>query len=187
MSRNIQGVVEVVAQRGKAYNVKIGNDWFGYGFSAPSFKKGDNVAFTTVLNGKFENVDVNTVEILSAAPTAAAPAGGGSGGGGKDAYWADKEKRDDGRQAVIIYQSARNAAIDTIELAYNLGALSFPAKVKASEKLDVLREQIEAVTNSYYDNAVSIGNGSGAFTDELNYLGGTAVAINVADVDNNEE
>ena len=72
---------------GTIYNIKVENDgnddWFGYGFDAPTFGVDSEISFDIEVNGKFENVIVETLEIIDNqnAPAPARKARGGTGGG----------------------------------------------------------------------------------------------------------
>ena len=72
---------------GTIYNIQVENDgnddWFGYGFDAPTFGVDSEISFDIELNGTFENVIIETLEIIDNqnAPAPArksrAPASGG--------------------------------------------------------------------------------------------------------------
>lgn len=53
---------------GTIYNIKVENegndDWFGYGFDKPTFGVDSEITFDVEVNGKFENVIVETLEVL---------------------------------------------------------------------------------------------------------------------------
>jgi len=72
---------------GTIYNICVENDgnddWFGYGFEAPTFGVDSEISFDIEVNGKFENVIVETLEIIDNqnAPAPARKARGGTGGG----------------------------------------------------------------------------------------------------------
>lgn len=72
---------------GTIYNICVENDgnddWFGYGFDAPTFGVDSEISFDIEVNGKFENVIVETLEIIDNqnAPAPARKARGGTGGG----------------------------------------------------------------------------------------------------------
>lgn len=77
---------------GTIYNIQVENDgnddWFGYGFDAPTFGVDSEISFDIEVNGKYENVIVETLEIIANVnpPTPARKArGGASGGRGKPA------------------------------------------------------------------------------------------------------
>jgi hypothetical protein len=72
---------------GTIYNIQVENDgnddWFGYGFEAPTFGVDSEISFDIEVNGKFENVIVETLEIIENVnpPAAKRKARGGAGGG----------------------------------------------------------------------------------------------------------
>lgn len=140
----VNGVVEFIsskpAGRGTAHNIKVGGDWYGYGFNAPSFSKGDNIKFTWTANGNFKNVDVASVEVLSAVVEAATPKG-------KATDWDAKDKR-------IAYMSARNTACAVVKAAIDIGAFKLPTKAadKYGAFVDAVEEQAQEYFHSLYDS-----------------------------------
>ena len=90
---------------GTIYNIKVENegndDWFGYGFDAPTFGVDSEITFDVEVNGKFENVIVETLEILDNQnpPAAKRKARGGSGGGRAPRGGASKPARQPRGQA----------------------------------------------------------------------------------------
>ncbi len=74
---------------GTIYNICVENegndDWFGYGFEAPTFGVDSEISFDIEVNGKFENVIVETLEIIDNqnAPAPARKARGGAAAGGR--------------------------------------------------------------------------------------------------------
>lgn len=72
---------------GTIYNIQVENegndDWFGYGFDAPTFGVDSEITFDIELNGTFENVIVETLEVLDMqnAPAPARKARGAASGG----------------------------------------------------------------------------------------------------------
>jgi len=75
---------------GTIYNIQLEESnedrtesWFGYGFDAPTFGVDSEITFDIEVNGKFENVVVETLEVLDMqnAPAAARKARGGASGG----------------------------------------------------------------------------------------------------------
>jgi len=75
MSEHVEGIVKAISEkaagRGTVFNIKVDidgqEDWFGHGFDKPDFAKGDEIAFDIILNGEYENIDPDSVEILNAA------------------------------------------------------------------------------------------------------------------------
>lgn len=77
MSEHVEGIVKAISEKatrggGTVYNAKIDidgqEDWLGCGFDEPDFVKGDELAFDIVMNGEHENIDMESVEVLVAAP-----------------------------------------------------------------------------------------------------------------------
>jgi hypothetical protein len=76
MSDHIEGIVARISAKAggrsgdKVYNICMeidGEDdaWFGHGFDEPVFQEGDEIEFDVEYNGDFENVDKETVNIIS--------------------------------------------------------------------------------------------------------------------------
>jgi hypothetical protein len=76
---------------GTIYNICVENDgnddWFGYGFEAPTFGVDSEISFDIEVNGKFENVIVETLEIIDNqnAPAPVRKSRGGASSRGKPA------------------------------------------------------------------------------------------------------
>ena len=104
MSKTVEGIVQFIGQRGKAYNIKVSDAWYGYGFTKPEFAQNDRVKFNVVEKNGFENVDPTSVEVLEKGAIAQ-PASGGS----KSVDWDLKDRR-------IEFQSARRDAILLLHL-----------------------------------------------------------------------
>lgn len=133
----VTGVVTAISKK-KAYNIQIDDgDWYGYGFDAPEFSKGDKISFTVTKNGKWENVDVDSVEIHK---TSGGQSSAGTTERGSD-LWNDTQK-------AICWQSARACAIDTVNNLYTHGILKPSAK--AALRQDEYDSHIREYTEKYY-------------------------------------
>jgi hypothetical protein len=145
--------------------------FFGCGISDPKVKKGDTIEFDyEIVNGR-ASVVVDSINLLSSAPSDRADSYGGSGGqpgkangggGGNAQYWEDKTKRDiendDYRRANDIriqYQSARNAAITVTDLLVKAGAIIIPEKKGSG--YDVIMGKIEDLTNEFFQKCSAVG------------------------------
>ena len=168
---------------GTIYNIQIEEEggaesWFGYGFEAPTFGVDSEISFDIEVNGKFENVIVETLEIIenvnppaakrkarggraAAAPArkprggaAAAPARQPRGGAAKEpAARAPKAaaKADvdwDRKDRLIRAQSCQNTAVATVALMQAAGVLPKP-KTKA-DGYDALQALIEKETQRLF-------------------------------------
>lgn len=150
MSNIVTGQVEFISEkpagpRGNlAYNVKMSDgEWYGHGFDKPNFEKGDTVTFSVSTNGRFKNIDKKSVEVHKGAPAQSA----------KQTY----VKKEDNRQAVIVHQSARNAAIDYANVALTHGLIKVPADQK--KKLDFVDAFVEEYTTQFHEAAMAVFEG----------------------------
>ena len=71
------------------------------------------------------------------------PASGGKGG-----------YNDEKRQAVIVFQSARNTATDLVTAALAAGALALPAK--NADKFDCLQALVDTLTTRYFNENMEV-------------------------------
>ena len=85
---------------GTIYNIQLeaSNDdrtesWFGYGFDAPTFGVDSEISFDVEVNGKFENVIIETLEIIDNQNAPAPARKGRSGGGARPARGGAKPAR----------------------------------------------------------------------------------------------
>jgi len=88
----VYGVVQKITAKdtrngGKIYNICVDVDgedeWFGYGFDAPEFGEGSEIEFDVEMNGDYENVDIDSLEIIELVEPKRSGRGGKSGGKGR--------------------------------------------------------------------------------------------------------
>jgi len=154
MGTSITGIVEAISQKaiangGSVYNFKVNNAWYGHGFVAPAFNKGDNISFEYSANGKFNNADVSTIAVLAEAP-AASPAAAAQPAAGSNAW--------DDRQNSILYQSSRKDALTLVGLGLQYGELSLGSK--KADKLVVLEATVDKYTEQFFADAKNMGKTS---------------------------
>lgn len=148
----VTGQVKAISQRGNAFNIRVDDDWYGYGFNKPAFNKGDTISFDFQQRGNFKNVDAKTVQVGASAPAQqAAPASGGSAPA--------KSGRDFGaNQVAIQYQASRNSAIALVSAALAAGEVTLPTK--KGDRLDALLALVDDLTDQYHaktDQVVKAG------------------------------
>jgi hypothetical protein len=156
--QNFTGVVEFVRKNDAGYwSVKtIDGQWFGTGKVKPACSEGDEVAFDYALNGKYNNMELDTLEVISsgnAIPEKAAKkawSGGKKGGDTRDAsYWDAKDAQAVKTQKEIRFQASRNAAIAVIDVALKAGVLTIPEGKAADAQFKVLLTYVDKVTDRY--------------------------------------
>jgi len=160
--------------RGKklwSFTLKEAEGFFGCGISDPKVRKGDTIEFYyEVVNGR-ASVIVDTINLLSGAPSDRVPGNSDSGnqpnkangtGGSNAQYWEDKTKRDiendeyrRGNDIRIQYQSARNAAIEVTGILVAAGTLIIPEKKGAGA--EVILAKIEDLTNEFFQKCSAVG------------------------------
>jgi len=158
MSETVKGVVEVISNRGKAYNIKVDGNWYGFGFESPGFEEGTVVEFEVKANGKWKNVDNDTLKVLGKS-TAPAPKAdnksSGSTGGSREDYWSKKEERDVVVQRQICYQAARNSALTFLEVLLSAECLRLPAKV--ADRAEVMEGALKHYTEVFAEATFDYG------------------------------
>lgn len=156
----VKGTVSKVGQRGKAWDIYIGDKRYGSGFKAPACQAGDVVQFEVeVLEWKgksYENVQDGTLEVLpdekpavsTAKPAPKAATSGGSNSGGKPGqdYWDAKDRK-------ITFLACQKDAIQLVDIALRNDALSLGAA--KGKKLGVLVAEVNKVTNELFSYVVS--------------------------------
>lgn len=138
-----QGQVALVTEkqldngRGTVYSFKLEDgNWFGLGFTKPSFDKGDFIEFAYDQKGQYKNADAKSVVVKDTAP--AAPAAQTAAPAAKT-NWDEKDKR-------ITMLACRNASIELAKLGIEAGAI----KLGAKNKMDNLLNTVEALANDLY-------------------------------------
>lgn len=134
----ITGTLNRIMNRGKAWNIQVDSEWYGYGFEKPNANEGDQVSFSVTMNGQYKNVTKGSLQVSSAAP-AQAPAPSGNSGGG-NSYAA--------RDTSIQYQSSRKDALAVLPILFEQGAVSLPAKKEA--KYDACLALLDELTNRFF-------------------------------------
>ena len=139
------GVVERVAQNSaNFYNAKVDGEWYGTSSkNAPEFQEGDTISFAYNMNGRFKNMDPDTITVKASA----GPSNADSSGGNTEAPKANTYQD---RQAAISFQSARNAAIETVDLMLRHEAVKLPTKV--ADRYDGVLSFIDELTARYYSD-----------------------------------
>jgi hypothetical protein len=160
--------------RGKklwSFSLNGEDGFFGCGISDPKVKKGDTIEFYyEIVNGR-ASVIVDTINLLSSAPSDRAPGNSGSNyqpnkangtGGGNAQYWEDKTRRDlendeyrRSNDVRIQYQSARNAAIEVAGILVAAGLLQIPEKKGSG--YEVVMGKIEDLTNEFFHKCSAVG------------------------------
>lgn len=84
MADTMQGIVEKITEKktakGLFFSINVEGDWFGFGKEAPEFGEGSEVFFEISVNGDFENVDNDTLNIIDNQNPPAKKSSGRSGG-----------------------------------------------------------------------------------------------------------
>lgn len=173
----VEGAVEFVKQNNAGYYaVKMSDgQWYGCAKDKPEFDKGDNIRFEVVTNGRYLNVDMDSVEMLgkSAAPARRAPPARTGGAQkftkdvSKDEYWKAKEARDIARddrlakrdimtQNEIRLQASRNAAIELMGIALSSGIVVLKDEKKKGQNFDILTTYVDKLTAKYYEETKAV-------------------------------
>lgn len=146
------GVVEKIHQNAKAYNIVVDGDWYGYGWlndGAPDFNEGDSISFEYEKKGRFSQIKKETIKKSQGTPKKAS-----SGGGSFD-----------NRQLSIQYQSARNAAIETVNMLVVAGLVPLPAKKAAS--YEAAMSLIDDLTAKYHNDVDTVVENGGLVLEDL--------------------
>lgn len=148
-----------------------GNDNVKYGTGKQQCPHpvGSKVRFTVLRNGQYLNVKPGTLSLVeggatttpqapTSAATTAAPVQAQShpqrvpsvvNGDFKVSPYSDD------RQCSIVFQSARNAAIETVKLLLSADAMGFKATTKPGERHDLITAKISDVTREYFHEAIN--------------------------------
>lgn len=180
----VEGVVEQISPRGKATNIKVNGNWYGCGFNGVPCQQGDQVSFPVVQNGQYLNADTPNMQIIGRgnqnAPAqqqqAQPQTGGGNSGGGNPASSNNRRgstgsgygsrKLEDPVQVSITQQSARNAAIQALNVAAQADAIPLPAK--KADKLDAFLALVDQVAERYYKETLKIAK-AGGYVERAEY------------------
>lgn len=140
----ITGKVQSKSRAGTG--IKINNTWYN----------GKTDMLATVEYGSEATIEVddknNVIAVITAAPAAdTGPAKAVAKSGGWD---------DPRRQEVIVFQSARNAAIDVVDKMIQAGAVALPSK--QADKLDAYNALVSIKTVEYYNQAMLVYEGQAA-------------------------
>ena len=136
-----KGIVEVVNERNGMWSFKVGEDWYGAGKYPPKFDKGDEIEFQFTKNGKWNNLEFNTVTVLEKAPTQSAPASSGSSSGGTN--WDLKDKR-------ITYLACRKDALAMADILVKTDAMVLPPASKKADRYQVILDLVDELTDVSY-------------------------------------
>ena len=120
------------------YSFKVNDVWYSCGFENPKVNQGDVVEFNYEDSAYGPQVDVDTVKVVGSEPSTSTSSGST---GGYD------------RQASIVYQSSRTAAIEITKLALQYDILTLP-KAK-NKQLETLLDYVEELTNDFAAAAIN--------------------------------
>ncbi len=140
----------------EVFSLQINGEWYGCGFKKlpAGAEEGANISFSYDQNGEYKNLNATTVTVVSAA--AAPPAGGSAPARGNAG---------DDRQRVIVYQSARNAAIEAFAAMSAADAIALPTK--KGDKYDAAMAFIVELTDRFHVDAMAVYTGDLTITDPL--------------------
>ena len=155
-ANNYSGVVADVKKNDAGYfSLKMTDgEWFGCGKVKPPVSTGDEVSFDYSKNGKYNNADVDTIEVISEGNNVPAPkakwSGKKSGGDAdKSAYWDAKEARDITVQKEIRYQASRNSALTALDIAIKHNLVTIPDAKKGTSQMEVFLTYVNKLTNKF--------------------------------------
>ena len=138
------GTVDRIKQHGRAYNLQVNGEWYGFGFNQPDFEEGTEVEFDIKMRGRYANVDTSTFKVV------------GQGSGKPSGHASGKSPSRD-VQGSINWQSARNAAIEIVKVGVEAGAVSVgTAKAK---KLDNILALVDNLTERFYFDTDAVAQG----------------------------
>lgn len=162
----MEGFVQAITFNGKAYNAKINDSWLGCGFKEPTFKEGDYISFTITQNGKWKNLDQESVKQLPP------PANKGPTTQANSRFISN-----DDRQRSIVYQSSRTAALEVLKYLIDKEVIKWPTKKLDQEqfflmKLDELTIELatKALSPDYEASTESYGHVEVEDVTEDSYL-----------------
>lgn len=143
------GILTKVLPKATGYfSLKIGDEWYGGGKTAPNAAEGDMVEVTynsKDVKGKLyhNSVAIKVVNKTAAVAASAKAAVAQGAGGDKDAFWRKKEDRDIVNDHKRELGATRNTAVEIVNFAIEKGFLPAMDKVKAAEKFDLYLSMIE--------------------------------------------
>lgn len=147
------GILTKVLPKATGYfSLKIGDEWYGGGKTAPDASEGDmvEVTFTTKEVGGKVYRNATSIKVANKSATVARSAKaavGLSSAGDKDLYWKNKEARDvvnDGKREL---GATRNTAVEIVNFAIDKGYLPALDKAKAQDKFDLYLSIIEGTAH----------------------------------------
>ena len=114
------GIVEVVSEKGGIHSLKLNDGkWYGFFKTLPACEKGDNVTFQFETKGTFLNAKAGSLIVEKTPQKQKSEAG---------ATTTVMKAGSDVRQDSIVWQSARNAAIELVGVMVQAEAVKLPAK-----------------------------------------------------------
>lgn len=164
----MKGVVKAFSAKGRAFNVKVDSEWYGFGFDDPEGKpwqlqRGDIIEFDITRRGNYVNIAPDTVKVVGQEEkkqSASKPSSNGSNENwdARAKYWEDKEQRDVITQTAIQYQSSRNAAIEVVDALMRHGLIKLPAK--QADQYDAYMQYIDTVTQRFEEDVEQVKYGT---------------------------
>ena len=70
----------------KVWNVCVNGDWYGHGTKQPAFGQGGEIEFDIAWNGDYANINMDTLNIISAGNVRSSGGGNGGNRGGNGGY-----------------------------------------------------------------------------------------------------
>lgn len=142
---------KILAKETGYFSLKIGEEWYGGGKSAPNASQGDlvEVTYTTKeMNGRVYRNATAVVVVNKQATVArsAKEAVASMSDFGKDAFWKKKEERDIVNDSKRELGATRNTAVEIVNFAIDKGYLPALDKAKAQDKFDLYLSIIEGTT-----------------------------------------
>lgn len=147
----IEGIVEVVSEKrtsngGTVYNAKVDGSWYGCGFNKPIFTEGNKIRFGVTQNGKYTNLDQDTVEVLE---EAAAPA------------LVRDEKGINAVDRRTVLHASRGSAIELVGVLVANDLLEIPKTKKNA--LPAVLAKVQELTVQFYQEGVTVMEGDWPF------------------------
>lgn len=176
----------------KLYSVKLDgggdNDWYRMGEDRHEgvIEEGFTVKIEFEKDRR-DNLQINRVKLIekgepvkSSGTRSGSGGGGGKGSGMSKGDWAEKD-------LTIQYQSARNAAIDFVQLIVSNDIVKLPAKTKVADRLAAIEGYLDLYTARFYldtaDKAAVGRAGDELATSDTLPTGDTASAESASDDD----